>query len=307
MMVVFQGYVPFERHSWVYVRTHGRVGMQVEEDVVTVPGYLLEGKGMVAQPGVDGGIEAVIPANANLRSRVISLSPGTWQVTVDPPNPNVEVGLYGGKQRPTKVLSVTGEPREFRLRVTSGDISSLLGKIRIERVSDDSLASPAPALLEQPAYPIEPFGTFQKGLGSWRKRGRAFNKNPSGKTRKGQMPIRGNVGKFLNSFGPKTGSKVEGHLTSEPFTVIAGTVLSFRIAGGKDKRVGVRLIEGDRTMMAWHGQNTSKLEEVRFALTPYAGRTVHIEVFDELKGLWGHVLADEFVILHPVTGESDDD
>jgi arabinofuranosyltransferase len=299
MLVTFRGYVPHERDGRVYVRTRGRVGIQVEEDVVTVPGYLLGGNGLFAQPGIDGGIETVIPAKAVLSSRVLPLDKGTWRVTVDPPNPNIDVGLHVGKERPSEVLSVTGKTGQVRLRVTSRDISSLLGTIRIERVADDYQPSPVPAP-SRPKYTIEPFGTFEDGLGGWRQSGRAFTNNPSSKTRKGQALVSGNVGKFLNSFGPKTGSKVLGQLTSEPFTVTPGTVLSFLVGGGKHKRLGVRLMEGDRTMMVWRGNDTANLEQVRFALTPYAGRTLHIEVFDDWHGPWGAVLADEFVLMHLV-------
>jgi hypothetical protein len=89
-------------------------------------------------------------------------------------------------------------------------------------------------------------------------------------------------------------------LTSKPFTVTAGMILSFRIGGGKHWSVGVQLLEGSRTLLSWHGQNTNKLDEVRFDLTPYAGRTVRIEVFDKSKNVWGRVLADEFALLIPV-------
>lgn len=299
MPVVFRGYVPHERDGRVYVRTRGRVGVQVEDDAVTVPGYLLEGTGVFAQPGVDGGIEVVIPANTKLKSRVLPLGRGTWRVTVDPPNPNVDVGLYIGNQRPTKVLTVKGEDQQVRLRVTSRGISSLLGTIRIERVSDDSPASPRPVSLVPANYTPQPFGTFEEGLGGWRRAGRAFNNNPVSEAPKRQVPITGNVGEFLDSYGRKSGDRVRGQLTSEPFTVTAGMVLSFRVGGGKNWWVGVRLVEGDRTLMAWHGNDSEELEEVRFALTPYAGRTLHIEVYDESRGRWGHVLADEFVLLHP--------
>jgi arabinofuranosyltransferase len=302
MMVLFRGYEPHERSGKVYVRTRGRVGMQVENDAVSVPGYLLQGDGVYAQPGVDGGIETVIPAHAKLRAMVIPLAPGTWRVTTVPPNPNVDLGLYVGKQRPTNVLSVTGG-EEVRLRAASRDISSLLGMIRIERVADDSKSSPEPASHKPPNYTVEPFGTFEDGLGSWRTEGPAFNNNPTSRKRKRQSPITGNVGNFLNSFNPKRGDRVKGQLTSEPFTVTAGTVLSFRVGGGKHLWVGVRLMVGDRPMMTWHGADSETLEEVRFALTPYAGWDVHVEVYDDLLGSWGHVLADEFVLLHPAASE----
>ncbi|HVH98734.1 MAG TPA: hypothetical protein VM869_08490 [Enhygromyxa sp.] len=294
--VVFRGYTPHERDGIVYVRLHGRVGIQAEDDVVTVPAYLLDGDGVIAQPGVDGGIETVIPANTILTSRVLPLGPGTWRVTVDPPNPNVEAGLYIGKQHHKNVLSVR-DKQQVRLRVSSRDVSSLLGTIRIERVSQASKASPT--VVELPNYSVEPFGTFEDGLDGWRRQGSAFKNNPSRKPRKQQSTIKGNVGKFLNSFGPKGKDRTKGILTSKPFTVGDGTVLSFRIAGGTHWRVGVRLMEGNRTLMAWHGRESEELEEIRFALRPFAGRSLHVQVYDESSGPWGHVIADEFVLMHP--------
>jgi arabinofuranosyltransferase len=293
MPVVFRGYVPHEREGKVYVRTRGRVGMQVHDDLVTVPGYLLDGKGVFAQPGVDGGIEAVVPAGVTLGSRLLPLGPGTWRVTVDPPNPDLEVGLDVGNRRPAPILTVSGEQR-VRLRVSSGEVSSLLGTIRVERVADTE--STQAAVVEAPTYIVEPFGTFEDGLGTWRRTGRAF-KSPASEATKRQKPVKGNVGKFLNSYDRKRGDRIKGQLTSEPFTVTAGMILSFRVGGGEHWRVGVRLMDGERTLMAWHGNNSEELAEVRFALTPYAGRSLHIEVFDESNGRWGHVLADEFMLL----------
>jgi hypothetical protein len=304
MTEVFRGYVPHERDGLVYVRKRGRVGMQVEDDAVSIPGYVLEGDGLLAQPGVEGGIETVVPANMRLRSGVLPLGPGVWQVSVVPPNPDIDFGLYVGKQRPTRVLTVTEESGPVRLRVTSHAISSLLGTIRIERVASDSVENPRPTLVEPTIYTTEPFGTFEHGLGDWHEEGRAFNHPSSGPTKR-QTPITGNVGKFLNSSGRKNGDRVKGQLTSEPFTVTAGMVLSFRVGGGKHPRVGVRLMEGDRTMMVWHGDDSEDLEQVQFALTPYAGRQLHVEVFDDWGGGWGHVLADEFALLRPTADEPD--
>jgi arabinofuranosyltransferase len=297
MPVVFRGYVPHERDGTVFVRTHGRVGIQVEDELVLVPGYLLEGDGVFAQPGLEGGIETVVPANAMLTSRKIPLAPGTWRVSVDPPNPHVDLGFNAGKQRPKQVLKVTGKERLIRLRGSSGDTSSVLGTIRIERVSEDA-ANDEPGSNELQKYSALPFGTFEDGLDDWERVGRAFRK-PAKKTVKRQAKVVGNVGPFLNSFDEKYRDRIEGQLTSEPFTVSPGMILSFRVGGGKRREVGVRLMDGDRTLMVWHGNNSEVLEEVRFGLEPYVGRSLHVEVFDETWGWWGHVLADEFVLLQP--------
>jgi arabinofuranosyltransferase len=298
--VMFRGYVPHERHGVVYVRTRGRVGMQVRDELVTVPGYLLAGKGVFAQPGVDGGIETVVPVKASLRSRPIPLTRGTWRVTVDPPNPDVDVGLFAGKQLPADTFSVADEEQQVWVRVASGDTSSLLGTIRIERISSDPReVKPTPARSTLvPKYAAEPFGTFEQDLGTWTRKGPAFSRPSSGRE-KGQGKITGNVGNFLNSFGPKTKDRTTGRLTSEPFTITEGMLLSFRIGGGKHDKVGVRLMDGERTLISWHGDDSNTLREIRFALTPYVGRTLHVEVFDQWRRAWGHVLADEFVLLRP--------
>lgn len=300
--VVFRGYEPHERDGLVYVRTRGRVGMQVEDDVVTVPAYLLTGNGVFAQPGVEGGIETVILDHTVLTSRILPVGPGTWQVSLDPPNPDVEIGLFVPKGRPSEILSVAAGDH-VRVRVTAGDVGTLLGAIRIERVSA-ATPSPAPIHAARIDYTTEPLGTFDKGLDGWQREGNSFKQNPASRRRKQQSRITGNVGKFLDSFGPKGGDKPRGSLTSKPFTATPGMVLSFRIGGGKDRRVGVRLVDGERTLISWHGRDSEELEEQRFVLTPYAGRTLHIEVFDEWNGKWGHVLADEFVLLRPVGADS---
>jgi hypothetical protein len=189
MTVVFRGYVPHERDGLVYVRKRGRVGMQVEDDAVSIPGYVLEGDGLLAQPGVEGGIETVVPANMRLRSGVLPLGPGVWQVSVVPPNPDIDFGLYVGKQRPTRVLTVTEESGPVRLRVTSHAISSLLGTIRIERVASDSVENPRPTLVEPTIYTTEPFGTFEHGLGDWHEEGRAGARTYTGDIARTLSPV----------------------------------------------------------------------------------------------------------------------
>ena len=300
----FRGYVPHERDGLVYVRTYGKVGMQVEEDAVTVPAYLLLGKGLFAQPGLEGGIETYIPASAALKTGTLPLGRGTWRATSVPPNPNVELRLHVGKRTPSEIVTLDSDDEQVWLRVSAPEVSTLLGVIRIERVPDGTRPSPKPATIATsspslPKFTVEPFGSFEDGLGDWTMEGVAFRKNPSNGSRGQQTEVTGNVGKFLNSHGLKRGDKVKGHLTSEPFTVTAGTILGFRVGGGEQPKVGVRLMEGTRKLMSWHGADSNELEEVRFDLTPYAGRTLHIEVYDESTKPWGRVLADEFVLMRP--------
>jgi arabinofuranosyltransferase len=294
--VQFRGYLPHERDGLVYVRIAGRVGVMVEDDAVTVPGYLLKGDGVIAQPGVDGGIDTVLPAKSTLVSPNLPVGSGTWRVTVLPDNTEVDARIAAGKRSPARVATIRdGEPVQLQVTTTVG---TLLGAIRLERVGEDLAHSQPSAPPVTPSYTVEPLGTFDDGLEPWVAEGRAFAHAPSTGRLGRQKPVTGNVGPFLNSFHPKRSSKLTGKVTSPPFLATAGTVLSFRLAGGLGK-TGVRLMHGERTLLTWHGHNSVELEEVRFSLTPFDGRTLHIEVFDEASRAWGHVLADEFVLLHP--------
>jgi hypothetical protein len=81
--------------------------------------------------------------------------------------------------------------------------------------------------------------------------------------------------------------------------------LEFRVGGGRaegdDTQTGVRLVErlstGQRKVrFVASGERDEKLRPVKLDLGWLAGRTLQIEVFDQARGAWGHVLAGGFVL-----------
>jgi len=119
----------------------------------------------------------------------------------------------------------------------------------------------------------------------------------------GQAAVAGHGGRgWLSSYGASTRDAATGSAASPDFTARRGSYLSFKVAGGDSRRVGVKLVsETGRSLAVWRGQNTEQLRTVVHDLTPYAGRTLHVEVFDRDPHGWGHVLADDVMILD--TGE----
>ena len=60
--------------------------------------------------------------------------------------------------------------------------------------------------------------------------------------------------------------------------------------------MGVRLLCGSHVLRTWRGVNKARLSLELFDLSPYAGQTLRVEVFDFATGDWGHVLADHFTL-----------
>jgi hypothetical protein len=112
-----------------------------------------------------------------------------------------------------------------------------------------------------------------------------------------QLPVFGRVGQgLLNSFDRRLSDCSISRATRHPFRVKAGDHLVFFIGGGAGPHVGVRLLVDGRPVMHWRGQNTEILRAVAYPLSAYVGRDLSLEVYDEERGPWGHVLVDHFML-----------
>jgi hypothetical protein len=108
--------------------------------------------------------------------------------------------------------------------------------------------------------------------------------------------------------GPEVdGDIAQGVLASPSFAVREGSWLELRVGGGRAEvqgmQVGVRVIDlsaGEPApRMVFTGQGDERLRVVRTDLSPLAGRTIRLEVFDESSAHGGHVVADGFVLHEP--------
>lgn len=143
-------------------------------------------------------------------------------------------------------------------------------------------------------------GRFDNGLDGWTAYGDAMTNQPATGSRTTQMPVLHFAGQGLvNSFHAERLDEPTGWVRSPRFTPQAGDMLQFLIAGGSRPRTGVRLWVGEDIAGQWHGRDGEVLGPVQVDLNAYAGMQCHVEIYDEDRGAWGHVLADHFVLMTP--------
>lgn len=79
-----------------------------------------------------------------------------------------------------------------------------------------------------------------------------------------------------------------GHLTLDH------VVMGDEAAKVRSDETSVNLVVDGEVVASATGANSENLDWKAFDLRPYAGRTAHIEIVDNNRFGWGHVLADEF-------------
>jgi hypothetical protein len=128
----------------------------------------------------------------------------------------------------------------------------------------------------------------------WTARGQAFRTVVRRRASKNQAPIEGAVGRgFVNTF-TKQGDRSTGVLTSPVWPVDGEDLALGVLVGGGDTKVGVRVRQPGRAPVVVHGAGDERL---RLAVVPPASGEVSVEIFDHSRGRWGHVIADQFVLL----------
>lgn len=147
-------------------------------------------------------------------------------------------------------------------------------------------------------------GTFEGpgGLAGWEFSGEAMQGQPrDDRPAPGQFPLSGVIGDGLISTWSLTrGDAAKGTALSPPWVGVASTTLVFMVGGGATPEVGVDLIVDGQTANTWSGRNSESLRFVSVDLSPYAGRSLRVMVRDAAAGAWGHVLADNFLVLDGV-------
>jgi uncharacterized protein (DUF608 family) len=137
------------------------------------------------------------------------------------------------------------------------------------------------------------FDDFEDAFyGPWTASGDAFGPGPVGDPLPGQSPVSGFTGaKLANSFF--RGDDATGTLTSNPFT-IAHDFIHLRVGGGdRGQDTSVRLVVDGAVVHSVTGNNTEVLRPVQWDVSALRGKQAHIELVDQAKGGWGHILADD--------------
>ncbi len=147
-------------------------------------------------------------------------------------------------------------------------------------------------------------GTFEgpDGLAGWELSGEAMQGQPrDDRPAPGQFPLSGVIGdRLLSTWSPTRGDAARGTALSPAWVGVASTTLVFMVGGGATPEVGVDLLVDGQTVNTWGGRNAESLRFVSVDLSPYAGRSLRVMVRDASAGAWGHLLADNFLVLDGV-------
>jgi hypothetical protein len=80
-----------------------------------------------------------------------------------------------------------------------------------------------------------------------------------------------------------------------PLFVSEGGTMTFRVGGGGGDSTYVALCTSDgKEVQFVRGINDQVMQEVTWALSPYAGKKMFIKVVDQSTGGWGHITVDDF-------------
>jgi hypothetical protein len=99
----------------------------------------------------------------------------------------------------------------------------------------------------------------------------------------------------LSSWGDPDGDAATGRAVSPPFAVVGDTI-TLRVGGGRAPgQAGVRLwVDGHVARSAVGGRSEVLLER-EWDTRSLRGRTARVEVFDDTRAGWGHVMLDRVV------------
>jgi hypothetical protein len=126
----------------------------------------------------------------------------------------------------------------------------------------------------------------------WSKR--AVSERASGSRRRQQKVTQYGGEHLLNSFDERVGDRLTARLWTAPFEMGRRSVLSFKLGGGSLKRgVGVRLWVNGVAVSSWGGADSEQLKQHHVDLRMYPNALIQLEIFDQARRAWGHVLFDD--------------
>lgn len=140
-------------------------------------------------------------------------------------------------------------------------------------------------------------GNFEDGLDGWLLAGEAITNQTWHEQYQHQTPITGSEGRgFLTSYHPGKGDAATGQARSPVFIPESDHYLVCLIAGGGGTGVGLRLWADEEEIAVWRGEHTEDFELVAYSLAEVAGQRLHLELFDDETGDWGHIMLDHVML-----------
>jgi hypothetical protein len=143
-------------------------------------------------------------------------------------------------------------------------------------------------------------GCFGEGLGDWTLDGAAFARNPRtglpfASTLLWPRRSAGDTG--LDTRDEDRGGRGRGVARSGTFVALAGERLEVRIAATSRERCGVRLCAGERVLVDLASAQPAVLMPQQVPLDAFAGKTLHLEAFDDGDEDW--IVVADAVVLAP--------
>jgi uncharacterized protein (DUF608 family) len=148
------------------------------------------------------------------------------------------------------------------------------------------------------------FADFSDGTyKGWTAEGEAFGSAPvARKDLPGYMSdIGGNGGYIVTSHNFRAAPSIEaadnltGTLTSAEFTIERDFITFYSSGGHRPHEAGVRLMVDGRAVFEQTGNNNNRLKLRIWDVAKYRGKKARIVIFDQAKGPWGSVHANNFV------------
>ncbi|WP_207434814.1 glycoside hydrolase family 32 protein [Sabulibacter ruber] len=143
---------------------------------------------------------------------------------------------------------------------------------------------------------------FEGGTyGTWKVEGDAFGSAPATGALANQQKVSGFEGSgVVNSY--QNGDQGTGKLTSPEFT-IDSDYINLLVGGGKHSRgTAVNLFVGNELVKSVTGNNSESLNWVAMDTKALKGKKGRIEIVDNVKGGWGHILVDQILLsVQPAT------
>lgn len=128
---------------------------------------------------------------------------------------------------------------------------------------------------------------------AWQLEGEAFAAGAASAPPRGHERVIGAVGSFVTSFVAHRGDDATGKALSPPFT-LEGDVLTLRVGGGGgEPGLAARLLVDGEVKYGASGRQSGMLGRVQWDIAPWRGKPARLELVDEVRGGWGHLVVDE--------------
>ena len=136
------------------------------------------------------------------------------------------------------------------------------------------------------------FGFERGDYQGWRRKGHAFANGPIGGQGSRQILAGPYEGSYLA--GSYFGGDQQVGLLRSPSFVVDRPLLAYRIGGGRQpEQLMVRLLVAGREVHRATGENSHRMRVVTVDVSRYLGQPMQVELVDNYRGAWGHLLFDD--------------